>query len=57
MPKMNGLCSSSRDRGVVVIGAMNRSFDSDDVVLGRLPKRLLINFPGEKERREDQRSY
>ncbi|CAG7846441.1 Protein MSP1 AltName: Full=Tat-binding homolog 4 [Serendipita indica DSM 11827] len=49
MQEMDGL-KSSRDTNVVVIGATNRPFDLDDAVLRRLPRRLLIDLPGAKER-------
>jgi SpoVK/Ycf46/Vps4 family AAA+-type ATPase len=48
MQEMDGLKSSRDD--VVVIGATNRPFDLDDAVLRRLPRRLLVDLPGEKER-------
>lgn len=49
MQEMDGL-RSSKETNVVVIGATNRPFDLDDAVLRRLPRRLLIDLPGEKER-------
>lgn len=49
MQEMDGLKSSKED-GVIVIGATNRPFDLDDAVLRRLPRRLLVDLPGEKER-------
>lgn len=49
MQEMDGL-RSSKDDNVIVIGATNRPFDLDDAVLRRLPRRLLVDLPGEKER-------
>ncbi|TFK55001.1 AAA-domain-containing protein [Heliocybe sulcata] len=51
MQEMDGL-RSSKDDNIIVIGATNRPFDLDDAVLRRLPRRLLIDLPGEKERAE-----
>ncbi|KAJ7063235.1 hypothetical protein C8F01DRAFT_1209579 [Mycena amicta] len=51
MQEMDGL-RSSRDDSVIVIGATNRPFDLDDAVLRRLPRRLLVDLPGEPERTE-----
>lgn len=51
MQEMDGL-KSSRDQSVIVIGATNRPFDLDDAVLRRLPRRLLVDLPGPKEREE-----
>lgn len=49
MQEMDGL-KSKKDDNIVVIGATNRPFDLDDAVLRRLPRRLLVDLPGEKER-------
>jgi ATP-dependent 26S proteasome regulatory subunit len=49
MQEMDGL-KSSKEHNVIVIGATNRPFDLDDAVLRRLPRRLLVDLPGEKER-------
>ncbi|KAF8894538.1 hypothetical protein BD779DRAFT_1501633 [Infundibulicybe gibba] len=49
MQEMDGLKTSKED-SVIVIGATNRPFDLDDAVLRRLPRRLLVDLPGEKER-------
>ena len=49
MQEMDGL-KTTRDTNVVVIGATNRPFDLDDAVLRRLPRRLLVDLPGERER-------
>ncbi|KAF9453212.1 AAA-domain-containing protein [Macrolepiota fuliginosa MF-IS2] len=51
MQEMDGL-KTSRDDSVIIIGATNRPFDLDDAVLRRLPRRLLVDLPGEKERQE-----
>ncbi len=49
MQEMDGL-KSSKDENIMVIGATNRPFDLDDAVLRRLPRRLLVDLPGKKER-------
>lgn len=49
MQEMDGL-KTNKDTTVIVIGATNRPFDLDDAVLRRLPRRLLVDLPGEKER-------
>jgi SpoVK/Ycf46/Vps4 family AAA+-type ATPase len=48
MQDMDGLLSKGEN--VVVIGATNRPFNLDDALLRRLPVRLLVDLPGEKER-------
>lgn len=49
MQEMDGL-RTSKDDNVIVIGATNRPYDLDDAVLRRLPRRLLVDLPGEQER-------
>ncbi len=49
MSQWDGL-ASNLNAGVIVMGATNRPFVLDDAVLRRLPRRLLIDLPGEGER-------
>ncbi|KAI0093960.1 hypothetical protein BDY19DRAFT_919833 [Irpex rosettiformis] len=49
MQEMDGL-KTSKDDNIIVIGATNRPFDLDDAILRRLPRRLLVDLPGEAER-------
>ncbi|KAK7043596.1 hypothetical protein VNI00_008207 [Paramarasmius palmivorus] len=56
MQEMDGL-KTSREDNVIVIGATNRPFDLDDAILRRLPRRLLVDLPGEKERAEILRIF
>ncbi|KAH9043171.1 hypothetical protein EDB85DRAFT_918970 [Lactarius pseudohatsudake] len=51
MQEMDGL-KTFNAHNVIVIGATNRPFDLDDAVLRRLPRRLLVDLPGENEREE-----
>lgn len=55
MQEMDGLNSASvnKKKGIVVIGATNRPFDLDDAVLRRLPRRMLLDLPGPKERERE----
>jgi SpoVK/Ycf46/Vps4 family AAA+-type ATPase len=52
MQEMDGLNSAgtNKKKGIIVIGATNRPFDLDDAILRRLPRRMLVDLPGLKER-------
>jgi SpoVK/Ycf46/Vps4 family AAA+-type ATPase len=52
MQEMDGLHSAGANKknGIIVIGATNRPFDLDDAILRRLPRRMLVDLPGLKER-------
>jgi SpoVK/Ycf46/Vps4 family AAA+-type ATPase len=52
MQEMDGLSSAGANikNGIIVIGATNRPFDLDDAILRRLPRRMLVDLPGLKER-------
>ncbi|KAF8225686.1 AAA-domain-containing protein, partial [Tricholoma matsutake] len=55
MQAMDGLHSNGNK--VVVIGATNRPFDLDTAILRRLPRRMLVDLPGEAEREKILRIY
>ncbi|KAI8647483.1 P-loop containing nucleoside triphosphate hydrolase protein [Parasitella parasitica] len=50
MVEWDGL--SSLNQGVIVMAATNRPFDLDDAVLRRMPRRILVDLPNEKDRAE-----
>lgn len=50
MVEWDGL--SSNNQGVIVMAATNRPFDLDDAVLRRMPRRILVDLPNEKDRAE-----
>ncbi|PIA18015.1 AAA-domain-containing protein [Coemansia reversa NRRL 1564] len=49
MSEWDGL-NTSRKPGVMVMAATNRPFDLDDAILRRLPRRILVDLPGEDDR-------
>ncbi|KAI3613131.1 mitochondrial aaa [Moniliophthora roreri] len=59
MQCMDGLNSgsSSKDKGVIVVGATNRPYDLDQAILRRLPCRMLVDLPGEAERESILKSH
>ncbi|KAK7039194.1 hypothetical protein VNI00_010099 [Paramarasmius palmivorus] len=61
MQAMDGLTSgastSSKDKGVVVVAATNRPYDIDQAILRRLPCRMLVDLPEEREREEILRMH
>lgn len=50
MVEWDGL--SSNNQGIIVMAATNRPFDLDDAVLRRMPRRILVDLPNEKDRVE-----
>lgn len=57
MQEMDGLSSAiaNKDKRLVVIGATNRPFDLDDAILRRLPRRILVDLPGQQDRKGEIR--
>ncbi|CAG8477715.1 14310_t:CDS:2 [Acaulospora morrowiae] len=50
MAEWDGL--TSRNEGVLIMGATNRPFDLDDAILRRMPRRILVDLPNEKDREQ-----
>ncbi|KAF0417042.1 AAA-domain-containing protein [Gigaspora margarita] len=50
MAEWDGL--TSRNEGVLIMGATNRPFDLDDAILRRMPRRILVDLPTEKDREQ-----
>ncbi|KAF8986907.1 P-loop containing nucleoside triphosphate hydrolase protein, partial [Cyathus striatus] len=53
LQSMDGLKSAkeNKDAGVVLIGATNRPQDIDEAVIHRLPTRMILDAPDEKQRK------
>ncbi|KAF8985984.1 P-loop containing nucleoside triphosphate hydrolase protein, partial [Cyathus striatus] len=53
LQSMDGLKSAkeNKDAGVVLIGATNRPQDIDEAVIRRLPTRMILDAPDEKQRK------
>ncbi|CAG8444031.1 4279_t:CDS:2 [Ambispora gerdemannii] len=50
MAEWDGL--TSQNEGVLIMGATNRPFDLDDAILRRMPRRILVDLPNEKDREQ-----
>ncbi|KAJ3096266.1 hypothetical protein HDU97_006071 [Phlyctochytrium planicorne] len=48
MSEWDGL--TSKNQGVIIMGATNRPFDLDDAILRRMPRRVLVDLPTEAQR-------
>jgi MoxR-like ATPase len=59
MQEMDGLSSATKnkDQMLSIVGATNRPQDLDEAVLRRLPRRLMIDLPAEKEREGSAQLY